>query len=181
MKIFIISFFTLGLIYLLWPGPSSVTDFNQLPQSLKSSDPEDSIGHFQGLAFFSHIYRDQTMAFYEKEYKRLNHFLFGPIRINYPPEFAYFAIKNRTLSTYLEELVYPMRSSLFVNGFEPFSADGQSKFRGATVMIANDSTYATKTTVRFYPSNVLNRIIVWIGTTISLYLLIIFGRKIINE
>lgn len=181
MKIFFISFFVLGLVYLLWPGPGSVSDFKQLPDSLKSREPGDTIENPQRAAFFSDNFRDSVMKFYLGEYQRLNHLPLPPIRINYPPEFAYTAVKDQILSTYLEELVYPMRSSVFVNGFEPFYQDGQPKYKGATTIVVDEKIFATKTTLRFYPSSFFTRIIMWTLVTISLYWLLKLGRRIIDE
>lgn len=180
MKIVVISFFILGLVYLLWPGPSGVNDFSNLRDSLKSSEPGDTIENPQRIAFFTNDYRGKVINFYLKEYQTKNLMPFAPIRINHPPEFAYVVVKDQLLSTYLEELTYPMRSSLFINGFEPFYEDGNPKFKGATSIVVDGTTFNTKTTIRFYPSYGLIRILVWIGATLSLFWLLKLGRKIIN-
>lgn len=181
MKIFLTIFFILGLVYLLWPGPGNVSDIGQLPNSLKSTEPGDTKENPQRIAFFSNNFRDTVVAFYRNEYQRVNHLPFGPIRINHPPEFAYTAVKDQILSTYLEELVYPMKSSLYVNGFEPFYQDGQPKYKGATSIVVDGQTFATKATVRYYPSSAFARILMWSGVTLSLFWLLKLGRRIIDD
>lgn len=180
MNRFLVIFFAAGLIYLLWPGPGDVGDFGQLPNSLKSTEPGDTLENPQRVAFFSDNFRDSVISFYTDEFQKLNFFPLGPIRINYPPEYAYTAVKDQILSTYLEELVYPMRSSLFINGFEPFYEDGTPKYKGATTIEIEGTVFATKTTLRFYSSSILVRIIVWMGVTVSLYWLIKLGRRILD-
>ncbi len=180
MNKFIAAFFIVGLVYLLWPGPGNVTEFSQLPNALKSDEPGDTLENPQRAAFFSDNFRDSVMSFYISDYQRLNYLPFGPIRINYPPEYAYTAVKDQILSTYLEELVYPMKSSLFINGFEPFYEDGTPKYKGATTIEIKGTVFATKTTLRFYPSSILVKIIVWIGVTAGLYWLIKLGRRILD-
>ena len=45
-------------------------------------------------------------------------------RLNYPPEDAQTLIRDQTQATFLEEIVHPMRESLFIAGNETGSSRG---------------------------------------------------------
>lgn len=164
---------------MIWPGPSKISDFAPLPSSDKSTLEGDTIQIPNVAGYFSNNFRDFVVPFYVKTYQDLSHFPFPPLRLNRPPEYSWTAIKKHTDSTYLEELVYPLRDSLFVNGFEPFYSDGQPKFWGAIKFAINEHSWFTKTTLRYYPSNIIIRILVWVGIISSIYLLFKLGKKIL--
>lgn len=177
-KVFLF-FSILFLIYLLWPGPSSIKNFSPISGSAKSTLSGDTVQVPNVTAYFSNNYRDTVTNFYKKNYSDYVKLPFLPLMLNYPPEFAYTAIKDQTESTYLEEFVYPLRDSLFVNGMEPFYQDGEPKYWGATKFHTAVGFLETKATLRFYPSSPFARVITWIGINISLILLYKLGRKII--
>lgn len=180
MKFSIFALFSLLLlVYMLWPGPGKISDFTPLPYSDKSTLEGDTIQIPNVAAYFSNNYRNFVVNFYAKNYQQNSKFPFPPLRINLPPEFAWNAIKKHTDSTYLEELVYPLRDSLYVNGFEPFYEDGSPKFWGSTKLNEGSNLWYTKTTLRFYPSNIFTRFLVWLGIISSIYLLFKIGKKIL--
>lgn len=177
-KIFLIFSATL-LIYMIWPGPSKISDFQALPGSDKSTLEGDTTQIPNVVAYFSNNFRDLVIPLYVSDYWKKTGLPFPPLRLNRAPEYSWTAIKKHTDSTYLEELVYPLRDSLYVNGFEPFYSDGSPKFWGSTQFDANGNQWLTKVTLRFYPSKLIVRIIVWLGTTASICLLYKLGRKIL--
>lgn len=168
------------LIYMLWPGPAKISDFPALPESFKSQLEGDTVQIPNVSAFFSNNFRDFAIPFYLGNYQNLTKLPFPPLRLNYPPEFSWTAIKKHTDSTYLEELIYPLRDSLYVNGFEPFYADGQPKYWGATTFEEGGQSFFTKTTLRFYPSPFWARIITWFGILLSTYFLFRLGKAILK-
>ena len=166
------------LIYLILPGPTSITDFPAMPNSHTSTLSGDTVQVPNVVAYFSDNYRDFVIPFYSNAYKTKAKLPFDPIRFNYPPQFAYTAIKDQTQSTYLEELTYPLRDTLFVNGMEPFTKDGKHRFEGATLFV-HDGEHETKVTLRFYPSSRIIRILVWGGINASFVVLWLSFRKVI--
>ncbi|MCL5783779.1 MAG: hypothetical protein M1142_00275 [Patescibacteria group bacterium] len=174
--VFII-FSLLLLVYLLAPGPSSINDFSPLPASAKSTLSGDTVQVPNVSAYYSDEYRNFTTNFYRQHYQELTKFFFLPIRLNYPPEFAYTAIKDQTESTYLEEYVYPLRDSLFVNGMEPFE-NGLPRYAGAIKFLEAGQAWETKATLRFYPSPLWARGTVWLGINIAFIGLWKLGRRI---
>ena len=177
-KLFI-AFAVLLLIYMIWPGPSKISDFKPLPSSGKSTLAGDNIEQVSNVAgYFSDNYRDFVVPFYRNVYQNLSRLPFPPLRLNHPPEYSWNVIKKHTDSTYLEELVYPLRDSLYVNGFEPFYKDGSSKFWGSSKFDASGQSFYTKTTLRSYPSSAIIRILVWFGITSSVFMIFRLGKKI---
>lgn len=179
LKLLFCIFAVLFLIYMLWPGPSKISDFMALPYSAKSKLEGDTIQIPNVAAYFSNTFREIVGPFYSANYQRKTFLPFGPLRLNHPPEYSWTAIKKHTDSTYLEELVYPLRDSLYVNGFEPFYSDGKPKFWGSTKFDVAGQSFYTKTTLRFYPSTRITRILVWFGIITSIYLLSKLGKKIL--
>jgi len=172
-------FSLLLLLYMIWPGPSKINNFKPLPSSDKSQLAGDTIQIPNVAGFFSDNYREFVVSFYLKNYQGLTHLPFPPLRLNHPPEYSWTVIKKHTDSTYLEELVYPLRDFLYVNGLELFYSDEKPKFWGSTKFTVNGRDWFTKTTLRFYPSNLIIKVLVWLGITTSIYLLFKLGRKIL--
>lgn len=177
-NVFII-FSVLLLIYMLWPGPGTISDFKPLPSSSKSKLAGDTYQIPNVAGYFSDNYRQFVVPFYLTNYWQKTLLPFPPIRLNHPPEYSFVTIKKHTDSTYLEELVYPLRDSLYVNGFEPFDEMGKPKFWGSTQFNEDGQSFFTKTTLRFYPSNLIVRILVWFGIVTSVYFLTKLGRRIL--
>ena len=167
------------LVYLLVPGPFDISDFGYLPNSDKSIDPGDTVQIPNITAYYSFNNRDLVTKFFRQDYHRLTMLPFSPIRLNYPPEYAYQTVKDQTQSTFLEEYIYPLRDSLYVNGFEPYYDDGTAKFPRAAQFGINGKHYNNKDTLRFYPSTILSRVIVWLGINLGVLGLYRVGRRVL--
>ena len=170
----------LFLLYMIAPGPGKISDFEALPSSTKSNLEGDTIQIPNVAAYFSNNYRDFIIPFYIRNYIEKTFLPFPPLRLNHPPEYSWTAIKKHTDSTYLEELVYPLRDSLYINGYEPFYPDGTPKFWGSTTFDANGQQWFTKTTLRFYPSPLWARILVGLGVLLSFFWMKKISKKIIS-
>jgi hypothetical protein len=182
MSKFIFIFFSfILLIYLLIPGPSSIDNFQPLPNSSKSTLEGDTIQVPNIAAYFSDNYRDFVTGYYRDNYKSQVLIPFLPLRLNYPPEYAYNFILDQTRSTYLEEYVYPLRNSLFVNGYEPFYENGKPKFWDSVKADEKNGKYYTKVTLRFYPSSLWVRLVIWFFIVSSIFLIWKMTRRIISR
>lgn len=185
IKIIIIVIFILGLVYSLYPGPSSISDFPPIPNSLKSDEPGDTYQVPNIAAYFSDYDRAKITNFYRNAYQRLHLFgFFPPITLNHPPEFARSVIRNEQVSTFLEEFIYPLRGSIFVNGYEPWVENEMGKrkhnFIGDHIHIKG-KYFVSKTTVRFYPADFFGRVIVYLGIWLGSFALYEVGRKAFKE
>lgn len=157
------------LLYMLVPGSRGISDFKPLPNSAKSNLSGDTIQVPNVSAYYSNHYRDFATKFYYDNFKSNTLVPFGPIRVNHPPEFAYQYIKDQTQSTYLEEYVYPLRDAIFVNGLEPFDVHGNPRYSGATPFAQDGQDFSTKVTLRYYPSPIGIRVIVWMAVMLAIY------------
>ena len=171
------------LFYLIWPyQPGNIEDFSSLPASYRSKLSGDTVQVPNLKAYFSNSYRDFVIPYYLGEYMRFSRFPFKPLKLNHPPEYAFQAIKDQTQSTYLEELTYPLRSSLFINGLEPFDQNTKKpRYPAAGYFEEEGVNYETKVTIRYYPSGVGVRFIVWLGINISAVALYKLGRRILGN
>ncbi len=169
------------LIYLLLPGPTSIADFPALPNSAKSTLSGDTTELPNVVGYFSNNYRNFTTNYYRQAFQKTTLFPFLPFTLNYPPEFAFTAIKDQTHSTFLEEYYYPFRESLFINGEEPFLEDGRVRdnYKGAALFEESGGEYQTKIVLRYYPSSIPVRLITWFGICVSIFLLWVMFKRII--
>lgn len=166
---------------MLWPMPNKISDFRPLPESVKSKLAGDTFQIPNVSAYFSNNYRDFVIKFYQENFRDLAWLPFLPYRLNYPPEYSFVAIKKHTDTTYLEELVYPLKGSLFVNGYEPFNIDKTAKYWGSTKFQEEGKEWETKSTLRLYPSSFFARLIVWFGITVAILLLYKLSIKVLFE
>ncbi|KKQ76882.1 hypothetical protein A2617_04095 [Candidatus Daviesbacteria bacterium RIFOXYD1_FULL_41_10] len=165
--------FILGLFYVALPGPSSINDFPALTPSVKSTLEGDTIQNPNIAAYYSDYRRDFITWFYKNKFAGMHIFslIFPPVTINHPPERAYQYIRDQQESTFLEEYVYPLRYSFYVNGFEPFienkTYNRPSNFQGNHIIIRDKTSgeekyYDSKTTLRFYPTGLFSRVLVYV-------------------
>lgn len=163
--VFFVVLFILGLLYLIAPGPESIADFPQLPNSLKSDEPGDTVQNFNISAYFSDSRRSEIISFYKSKLESRSFWglKLPALRLNHPPEEAFIYVRDQQKSMYLEQVLYPLRDSLFINGFEPIDSEGK-KFEKFSIPIEiNNRIFATKATLRFYDSSILIRIFIYLN------------------
>lgn len=175
-KYFLGILFALGLIYILYPGPTSINDFPPIPDSKKSIEEGDTIQIPNVAAYYSFWRREEITKFYRGVYEKKSFwpFIIPSIRLNHPPEYAYNYVRDQLKGTFLEEYTYPLRDSIFVNGLDKWVLteleQSQHGFYNDTIHI-DGVFYNSKTTLRFYNSSLISRIIVYLGIWIvSIYL-----------
>lgn len=185
-KLVIVIMFILVLVYILVPGPDSISDFPPIPDSLKSKEPGDTYQVSDIAAYFSDYDRAKITDYYKNAYRKI--FPFGkflpPISLNHPPGLARQVVRNEQTGTFLEEYVYPLRGSIFINGYEPWVENEMKKkehgFIGDHIHI-NGRYFISKTTLRFYPADFLGRLVVYLGIWVSAFALFAVGKKTFKE
>lgn len=130
------------LIYLALPSPAFPSGLWDFKPSTEPSDQETPLR--QG--FYTNTTRDQLISHYKTEFK-------WGIVLNYPPEDAQTLIRDQTKSNFLQEIVHPMRESIYVNGYKPEGGD-------------------FKVIVKYVPSNVVVRLLIGLATLGVTWLLI---------
>ena len=142
-KVIFVVFSLAFLIYLAFPEPPFPSGLWDFKSSTEGADKETPLRR----GYYTNLTREQLMDHYTKE------FAWG-IRLNYPPEDAQTLIRDQTKSSFLEEIVHPMRESLFVNGYQPKPKDPPLEVNGIR--------YNQKVIVKYVGSSVFVRILVGI-------------------
>ncbi len=149
-------------LYLLLPGPKLPPP--DLPESLKSTEPGDTVQLPRISAYFTDKTRSEVLEFYTDYFSRSS-FLGIPLltyRLNHPPEYVKQVIRDTTRSYYLEEIVHPFRESLFVNGFD-WEKDVFTKpeHRAKNKILVGGKVWRAKITLRWFSS--------WVGVRVSVF------------
>jgi hypothetical protein len=127
------------LVYLAWPAPPFPTTLWDFVSSTEPADKENPLRR----GYYTNLTREQLMNHYTKE------FGWGE-RLNYPPEDSQTLIRDQTHATFLEEVVHPMRESIFIAGNELGPDEG--------TFVVNNQLFKQKVIVRYVGSNVFIRL-----------------------
>jgi len=176
LGIFLLVFF----IYLILPAPS----IPPLPDSLKSTEPGDTVQVPRVSAYYTDLQRVEVADFYKRYFSKSS-FLGLPlpvITLNHPPEYARQVIRDQILSSYLEEYVHPLRDSLYVNGWEPdvYFKDN-SGARDQFQNLVGETKYFSKVTLRPFYSSLLARILTFFVVLGLFYIFYLLLKKIVTS
>ncbi len=135
--------------YLLQPFPV----IPNLGQELQSNLPGDTVQVPNIKAFFTNWNRSQVIAYYKSNLPK------PYILLNHPPERAKEVIRDEIQSYYLQEFVFPLKGSVYINGFEwkndvftPESSRLKNK------ILVGQMAYDSKVTARWYSSSIFGRL-----------------------
>jgi len=142
MKYILIAVFLGLVIYISFPSP-------------KFPEPADTETPLR-RGYYTNATRQEVIEHYQSEFKGY--------RLNYPPEEAQTIIRDQTKSTFLEEIVHPLRESIYINGFEP--TDPQY------AIVIKGTPWRQKVIVRYVRSNLLARLLVVALSGVAAVLLI---------
>jgi hypothetical protein len=175
-KILLIIFVVLNavfLTYLLIPTPI----LKPLPNSVKSTEPGDTVQLKNVSAYYTNLSRTEIMNFYKSSYT-------NPIviRLNYPPELSKTIFRDTIQSYYLEEFSIPFKESLYVNGYE-WENDVFTKpeKRIKNKLFFEGVEYRSKITLKTIPTSIPARILSFFSMEFSIilvgYIYLKFLRK----
>ena len=146
-KSFLVLLNLLIITYLAYPLPQ----ISHLPNSVKSTEPGDTVQLANVSAYFTDLEREDVINFYATSYQNKHPLAF---RLNHPPEKAKQIIRDTAQSYYLEEIIIPFKQSLFINGFDwqkdVFTKDDKKE---ANKMLVNGQEYRVKVTLRTFTSS----------------------------
>ncbi|MFA5026191.1 MAG: hypothetical protein WC503_06830 [Candidatus Shapirobacteria bacterium] len=150
----------LFLAYLLIPTPA----LKELPNSVRSTEPGDTVQLKNVSAYYTNLSRTEVMNFYKSSYN-------GPllIRLNHPPELSKTIYRDTIQSYYLEEFSLPFKESLYINGYE-WANDVFTKpeKRIKNKLIFEGIEYRSKITLKIIPVSVRIRLFAFFSTEIAL-------------
>jgi hypothetical protein len=158
--VFVGAIYLLGLVYLTLPSPA----YPDLTQAERSDEPGDTWQHPDQKGYYTNLTRAEVL---EQIQSKFSLKIFGitipSYRLNYRPEEAFSLVRDQLKSYYLEEIIYPFRESIFVNGWEPTHSPQYAKillnenpdisFRGVP--------FLSKVTLKPTNSNVIARVAIW--------------------
>jgi len=143
----------LAIYYLLLPVPSVPPP---PPDSLTSQEPADTESIYRS-AYYTDFSRAEVINYYTKAS--------GPFYLNQilPPENAGSVIRDQTRSSWLEELVIPLKAALYINGYYPTKPTDQINLNG--------KHWQGKITIRRVPSHPITRLTVLTFAVLAAWLL----------
>lgn len=155
LKFIILSILNIfALYYLFFPIPS-VPD---LLAEYKSTEPGDTVQISNVKAFYTNMSRQDIIDYYLQNYAT-KHFFY--IKINHPPERSKQIFRDTMQSYYLEEIIFPFKQSLYINGFE-WENDVFTKpeKRIKNQLLVGETVYKSKLTLRYFPTTIASRLVV---------------------
>ncbi len=133
------------LVYLVWPAPPFPKTLWDFVSSTEPADKETPLRR----GYYTNLTREQLMSHYVAE------FGWGET-LNYPPEDAQTLIRDQTKATFLEEIVHPMRESIYVAGNVLGPGGGTFEVDG--------KTFNQKVIIKYVGSNVFLRVLIGLST-----------------
>lgn len=160
IKLLFLFIYLVGLYYFLQPEPKTPL----LQEAGISDEPGDTWQHPNQKGFYTNLTRAQVL---EEIQNKFTLSIFGyPLpsyRLNFRPEEAGSLVRDQIKSNYLEEIIYPLHSSLFVNGWEPKKApqSNTAPSKIATDLYLHGVPYEAKVTLSATSSSSASRVLVW--------------------
>jgi hypothetical protein len=158
--------YLLGIFYLVLPEPV----IPNLEPALKSAEPGDTTQMPGVWAYYTNLSRREAVDFYKKAFSRSS-FLKIPLPtylLNHPPEYARETIRATQQSNFYEEIVHPLRESLFVNGWIPKEDKVYlaKSLKPITQFTVDGQTFDAKITLYHVRSPLWARLLIWTGIII---------------
>ena len=159
-----ICIYLLGIFYIFIPEPV----IPNLKGALKSTEPGDTVQLPGVWAYYTDLSRREAIDSYKEVYSR-SWFLNLPLPtyvLNHPPEYARETIKDTLQTNFYEELVHPLKGSLFISGWIPKEDKiylAQHPENPVISFIVEGKEYPTKITLYHVPSPWWARLLIWTG------------------
>ncbi len=181
LKIIIIAaVYILGLVYLTLPSPA----YPDLSNAMRSQEAGDTWQNPDQKGYYTNLTRPEVLGQLQSKFQvKIFGWAIPSYRLNYRPEEAATIIRDQLDSYYLEEIVYPFRESLFVNGWEPTNSPrfvGQAKMKIPNISFEG-TPYLSKVTLKPVRSNVFARVAIWTLIFPCTYLVFLSLKKSIKN
>lgn len=169
-----------GLSYLTQPDPA----LPELSDAIRSDEPGDTWQHPDQSAYYTN--RDSRPGILGELQRGFS--LTTPLgrffeyRLNYRPEEVGELVRDQLKSYYLEEVVHPLRESLFINVLDPEKSPMiDDKQRQQQRMYFKNVFYPIKVTLRPIYSSPSGRVIVWTLIFPAIYFIALSLKKSFYE
>ena len=181
VKIIIAVIYLLGIFYLVLPEPV----IPNLTPALKSTEPGDTVQMPGVWAYYTDLSREEVVAFYQQAFAK-SPFLKIPLinyRLNHPPEYARETIIDTLKNNFYEELVHPLRGSLFIGGWVPKEDKvylAKAK-KPTTEFEVDGQVFQGKMTLYHVTSPLWASLLIWTGIVTLGSILIIAFKNVFNS
>lgn len=172
----ILVIYLIGLIYLVLPSPQ----YPDLTGGARSDEEGDTWQNPDQKGFYTNMDRAAVLKDIQSQFViKIGNIALPTFRLNYAPEEARIIIRDQLESYYLEEIVYPFRESLFVNGWEPKKSPGFANRPAKEIpeISLHGIPYNAKITLKPQRSSVFARVLVWTLTFPAIYLVFLSLKK----
>lgn len=172
--------FLIGCVYLASPTPPTP----DLDNSVRSDEPGDTWQHPEQKGFYTDKARAEVMSEMRSKFSiKILGITIPSLVLNYRPEESQELVRDQLPSYYLEEIVYPFRDSLFVNGWEPKNSPRFRNYlpKDIPVVTYKDVNYLSKVTLRPVTSPVWVRIVIWALIFPAIYLIYISLKRSVKH
>lgn len=175
-KILSLGYFLFSIVLLFYVSLPNFDFPIPPPDSVQSMEPADTETLLR-RAYFTNYNRSEVLDWYKKQFEKSNYknIPLPTYLLNYPPENSGSIIRDQTRSTFLQEIVHPFRETAFVNGYEPAPNDDTNK------IIIDGVRWRQKIIIKYVPSNVGLRFVVSLLTLISIYLVYLTYKMVLND
>lgn len=169
---YILSFiiFLLGCVYLLLPS----VPLPDLSNSKLSQESGDTWQHPDQKGFYTNKTRSEVISELQGKFSiKFWNITLPSYRLNYRPEESYEFVRDQTPSYYLEEIIYPLKESMFVNGWEPSNTPMYKNIDPSKrpFLEYQGQKYLSKVTLRPVYSKSVYQILVWASVFPCLWLI----------
>ncbi len=147
-----------GIYYLTRPSP----ELPALANTVRSDEPGDTWQHPDQAAYYtSRDSRPEILGELQRKFDLSSLFQFT-YRLNYRPEESFEMVRDQLRAYYLEEVVHPLRESLFINVWDPAKSPMiDDDKRAQARMYFQGQFYPLKITLRPVYSGVTARLLIW--------------------
>jgi hypothetical protein len=152
--------YVLGIVYLTLPTPATP----DLSNAQRSDEPGDTWQNPEQKGFYTDSNRSQVIGEMQSKYSiKFFGMTLPSYRLNYRPEESFAMVRDQLDSYYLEEIVYPLRNSLFVNGWEPIHSPrfADRPLKAIPMISFRGIPYVSKVTLKPVNSPVWARLLIW--------------------
>lgn len=152
--------YLLGLVYLILPSPA----YPDLTQAQRSDEPGDTWQHPDQKGYYTNLQRAEVLGQIQAKFSlKFLGLIIPSYRLNYRPEEAFTLVRDQLKSYYLEEIIYPFRESIFVNGWEPTNSPQYVKNQSLKIpdISFRGVPYLSKVTLKPTNSNMIARVTIW--------------------
>ena len=152
--------YIIGCIYLILPSPISP----ELDNSVRSDEPGDTWQNPDQKGFYTNLVRKDVLTDLQDKFSiNIAGFQIPSFRLNYRTEEVADYVRKQVPSYYLEEIIYPLRESLFVSGWEPKNSPQLAYLDKDDIKLVDykGTPFFSKVITKPVYSSIWSRLLVW--------------------